>query len=61
MEDNHADHKEYLDSGSKFSLVYALQIDDRNKLRYRSQTWVIRDGSEEDQLLTDTSIKNGVT
>ena len=51
--------KQYSDSESKFSLVYALQEADcdRNKLRYRSQTWVIRDGSEEDQLLTDTSIK----
>ena len=51
--------KKYLDSGSKFSLVYALQEADcnRNKLRYRSQTWVIRDGTDEDQLLTDTSIK----
>ena len=51
--------KKYLDSGSKFSLVYALQEADcdRNKLRYRSQTWVIRDGSLEDQLLTDKSIK----
>ncbi len=51
--------KKYLDSGSKFSLVYALQEADcdRNKLRYRSQTWVIRNASEEDQLLTDTSVK----
>ena len=51
--------KKYLDSGSKFSLVYALQEADcdRNKLRYRSQTWVIRNDSEEDQLLTDTSVK----
>ena len=52
--------KQYLDSGSKFSLVYALQEADcdRIKLRYRSQTWVIRDGLEEDQILTDTSVKN---
>ena len=51
--------KKYLDSGSKFSLVYALQEADcdRNKLRYRSQTWVSRIDSEEDQLLTDTSVK----
>jgi len=51
--------KKYLDNGSKFSLVYALQEADcdRNKLRYRSQTWVIRDDSEEDQLLTDKSVK----
>ena len=51
--------KQYLDSGSKFSLVYALQEADcdRNKLRYRSQTWVIRNDSEEDQVLTDTSVK----
>ena len=51
--------KQYLDSESKFSLVYALQEADcdRNKLRYRSQTWVIRNDSEEDQLLTDTSVK----
>ena len=51
--------KKYLDSESKFSLVYALQEADcdRNKLRYRSQTWVIRNDSEEDQLLTDTSVK----
>jgi len=51
--------KKYLDSGSKFSLVYALQEADcdRNKLRFRSQTWVIRNDSEEDQLLTDTSVK----
>ena len=51
--------KQYLDSGSKFSLIYALQEADcdRNKLRYRSQTWVIRDDLEEDQLLTDTSVK----
>ena len=51
--------KQYLDSGSKFSLVYALQEADcdRNKLRYRSQTWVIRNDLEEDQLLTDTSVK----
>ena len=51
--------KQYLDSGSKFSLVYALQEADcdRNKLRYRSQTWAIRNDSEEDQLLTDTSVK----
>ena len=51
--------KKYLDSGSKFSLVYALQEADcdRNKLRYRSQTWVTRNDSEEDQLLTDTSVK----
>ena len=51
--------KKYLDSESKFSLVYALQEADcdRNKLRYRSQTWVIRNDLEEDQLLTDTSIK----
>ena len=51
--------KQYLDSRSKFSLVYALQEADcdRNKLRYRSQTWVIRNGLEEDQLLTDTSVK----
>ena len=51
--------KEYLDSGSKFSLVYALQEADcdRNKLRYRSQTWVIRNDLEE-QLLTDKSVKN---
>ena len=51
--------KKYLDSGSKFSLVYALQEADcdRNKLRYRSQTWVIRNDLEEDQLLTDTSVK----
>ena len=51
--------KQYLDRGSKFSLVYALQEADcdRNKLRYRSQTWVIRNDSEEDQLLTDTSVK----
>ena len=51
--------KKYLDSGSKFSLVYALQEADcdRSKLRYRSQTWVIRNNSEEDQLLTDTSVK----
>ena len=51
--------KQYLDSGSKFSLVYALQEADcdRNKLRYRSQTWVIRNGLEEDQILTDTSVK----
>ena len=53
------DYKRIFDSGSKFSLVYALQEADcdRNKLRYRSQTWVIRNGSEEDQLLTDTSVK----
>ena len=51
--------KKYLDSGSKFSLVYALQEADcdRNKLRYRSQTWVTRNDSEEDQLLTDASVK----
>ena len=51
--------KQYLDSGSKFSLVYALQEADcgGKKLRYRSQTWVIRDGLEEDQILTDTSVK----
>ena len=51
--------KKYLDSGSKFSLVYALQEADcdRNKLRYRSQTWVVRNDLEEDQLLTDTSVK----
>jgi len=51
--------KRYLDTGSKFSLVYALQEADcdRNKLRYRSQTWVIRNDLEEDQLLTDTSVK----
>ena len=51
--------KQYLDSGSKFSLVYSLQEADcdRNKLRYRSQTWVIRNGLEEDQILTDTSVK----
>ncbi|MDA9689990.1 hypothetical protein N9V13_06225 [Betaproteobacteria bacterium] len=51
--------KKYLDSGSKFSLVYALQEADcdRNKLRYRSQTWVIRNDLEE-QLLTDKSVKN---
>ena len=52
--------KKYLDSGSKFSLVYALQEADcdRNKLRYRSQTLVIRNDLEEDQLLTDKSVKN---
>ena len=52
--------KKYLDTGSKFSLVYSLQEADcdRNKLRYRSQTWVIRNDIEEDQLLTDTSVKN---
>ena len=51
--------KRYLDSGSKFSLVYALQEADcgRNKLRYQSQTWVIRNDLEEEQLLTDTSVK----
>ena len=51
--------KKYLDRESKFSLVYALQEADcdRNKLRYRSQTWVIRSASEGDQLLTDTSVK----
>ena len=51
--------KQYLDSGSKFSLVYALQEADcgGKKLRYRSQTWVIRNGLEEDQILTDTSVK----
>ena len=51
--------KKYLDSGSKFSLVYALQEADcgGKKLRYRSQTWVIRNGLEEDQILTDTSVK----
>ena len=51
--------KQYLDGESKFSLVYALQEADcdRNKLRYRSQTWVIRNGLEEDQILTDTSVK----
>ena len=51
--------KQYLDSGSKFSLVYALQEADcdRNKLRYRSQTWVIRNDLEEEQLLTDMSVK----
>ena len=51
--------KKYLDSDSKFFLVYALQEADcdRNKLRYRSQTWVTRDDSREDQLLTDTSVK----
>ena len=51
--------KQYLDSGSKFSLVYSLQEADcdRNKLRYRSQTWVIRNDLEEDQILTDTSVR----
>ena len=51
--------KKYLDSDSKFFLVYALQEADceRNKLRYRSQTWVTRSDSEEDQLLTDSSVK----
>ena len=51
--------KKYLDGGSKFSLVYALQEADcdRNRLRYRSQTWVIRNEIAEDQLLTDTSVK----
>ena len=45
--------KKYLDSGSKFSLVYALQEADcdHNKLRYRSQTWVVRNDLEEDQIL----------
>ena len=51
--------KQYLDSGSKFSLVYSLQEADcdRNKLRYRSQAWVIRNDLEEDQILTDTSVR----
>ena len=51
--------KKYLDRDSKFFLVYALQEADcdRNKLRYRSQTWVTRSDSDEDQLLTDSSVK----
>lgn len=51
--------KKYLDSGSKFSVVYSLQEADcdSNRLRYRSQTWVLRNDVEEDRILTDTSVK----
>ncbi len=51
--------KKYLDYKSKFSLVYALQEADceRNKIRYRSQTWVLRDDIEGEELLIDSNTK----
>ena len=51
--------KKYFSDRDKFSLVYALQEADckKNKLRYRSQTWVLRESDQGDELLTDSSIK----
>ena len=51
--------KKYSDVRDKFTLVYALQEADceRNRIRYRSQTWVLRNAFEQEELLIDSSLK----
>ena len=51
--------KRYSDPTSKFIIIYSLQEGDckNKKIRYRSQTWVLREERIGGQLLIDRKVK----
>ena len=51
--------KRYSDPTSKFIVIYSFQEGDckNNKIRYRSQTWVLREERIGGQLLNDKKVK----